>query len=162
MLDQLNIDNNLLMDTSVLLKKNNLTLSMAESCTGGFLSSCLTSLSGSSVFFKGSIISYSNEAKYIFLDIDKKFIEKHNVVSKEIVEKMAIGARKKFNTNYAIATTGYVDPTNLMEPNLLCAWIAVSSHKKVLSKLIMLNGNRTQNISKVSFDLLNLLRKEIV
>ncbi len=158
----LKIDNNLLMDTSDLLKKNNLTLSMAESCTGGFLSSCFTSLTGSSLFFKGSIISYSNEAKCKFLDIDNKFIEKHDVVSKDIAERMAIGARKKFNTNYALATTGYVDPANLMEPNLLCAWIAISNYEKVISKLIVLTGNRTQNISKVSSDLLSLLRKEIV
>jgi len=142
-----------------------LKVSVAESCTGGFLSTFFTSKAGSSMFFNGSITTYSNDSKNQLLSIPKEDINVYGVVSDEVVQKMANNVRKKFNTDYGLATTGYVDSSGLdfQSTNMiLYAWIAVANKDRVISKCVFLNHNRLQNISRVSYELLNLFRKEII
>ncbi|WP_313808309.1 competence/damage-inducible protein A [Flavobacterium sp.] len=93
-----------------LLKEKGLTLSTAESCTGGKIASVLTSVSGSSAYFKGSLVSYATEAKVAILGISQELIDKHSVVSVEVAEAMALGAQKIMKTDYALATTGNAGP----------------------------------------------------
>ena len=93
-----------------ILTKENKTLMTAESCTGGLISSKLTDISGSSNFIKSNFVTYSNQAKTELLGIDEKTIEKFGVVSKEVAQSMAQGLIKKYNSDYAISTTGVLGP----------------------------------------------------
>ena len=149
------------------LIKSSFTVSIAESCTGGFLSSCLTSLSGSSSYFKGSMVVYSNEIKIEFLDIHEKHINEYGVASQPVVELMAKNIQKKFNTTFGLATTGYVDGVSSLlsgdkKEIQNYVWIAISTDKSVYSKRLVLDGDRLNNISVVSLAILELLRKEIL
>jgi len=92
------------------LKKQNKTITCAESCTGGLISSMITEISGSSAIFKGSIITYCNEIKEQELNVDKNIMIKYGVVSIEVVRQMCQGALKKFHSNYAIAVSGIAGP----------------------------------------------------
>ena len=110
---------------SVLIKeltKRNETIVFAESCTGGLLSSSLTSISGSSQVFQGSIVSYSNELKNSLLNISKEKLTKYGAVSEEVCEAMAINVKEKLGADWAIAISGIAGPvsyTHLTLPTIL-------------------------------------------
>lgn len=93
-----------------ILKKNNKTITCAESCTGGLASYLITKISGSSDIFNGSIISYSNEVKNKELNVEKMILDKHGAVSFEVVSQMLSGVKEKFNANYALAISGIAGP----------------------------------------------------
>jgi len=98
---------------SVLIKeltKRNQTIVFAESCTGGLLSSSLTSISGSSQVFQGSIVSYSNELKHSLLDISEEKLTKYGAVSEEVCEAMAINVKEKLKADWAISISGIAGP----------------------------------------------------
>lgn len=117
------------------LKKLGLTLSTAESCTGGMIAHLLTSISGSSNYYKGSIVAYATEVKENILNVPKKIIDKHTVVSKEVAICMAQAAREKLNTNLAIATTGVAGPNKGEDQKEVgLVWIAISDGTNNLSK----------------------------
>ena len=141
-----------------------LTISVAESCTGGFVSHAFTSKKRASDYFKGAIIAYNNDIKNKFLDINESIINEHGVVSQNVAELMAINIRKKYITNFGLATTGYVDVyfDGYKECSELYAWVAISGGDFVNSKVLFLNKQRLENISIVASELLSLLRKEII
>ncbi|MCG2611098.1 competence/damage-inducible protein A [Flavobacterium sp. SM15] len=93
-----------------LLKEKGLTLSTAESCTGGKIASTLTSVSGSSSYFKGSVVSYATETKVNILGVSQELIDKHSVVSVEVAQAMALGVQQLMKSDYALATTGNAGP----------------------------------------------------
>jgi len=93
-----------------LLIKNNLTLSLAESCTGGFISKSITDISGASNYFVGSLVAYSNDIKSNFLDIPSATIEKYGAVSSQVSELMAINISKNFKSDIALSCTGISGP----------------------------------------------------
>lgn len=93
-----------------LLTKNKMTVSTAESCTGGKIAQLLTSIPGSSAYFKGGVVSYATEVKTEILKVPQELIEKYSVVSREVAIEMALGAQKLLQTDYAIATTGNAGP----------------------------------------------------
>ena len=141
-----------------------MTVSAAESCTGGFVSHCLTSKKRASNYFKGAVIAYDNEIKKKFLKISQFEINKYGVVSKYVAELMAKDVREQFDTDFGFATTGYVDiyyKGNKKYSNLY-AWVSISSNTFVNSKLVNLTGKRTENISIVTNELFKLFRKEII
>ena len=162
MKEYLQIDLSLLEVLANTMHDKDLTVSVSESCTGGFISTFLTSKSGASNFFSGAVTTYNNMSKNQFLNISHHDIKQYGVVSKEIAEAMASNVRIKFNTDYGLATTGYVDVSNPLETESLRAWIAVASKNKIISECIFLDQNRLKNISKVSYELLNLFAKEII
>ncbi|BFU78036.1 nicotinamide-nucleotide amidase [Arcobacter sp. 15-2] len=92
------------------LRKNNQTITTAESCTGGLISSMITEISGSSSIFNGSIVTYSNHIKEQELKVKKETMIKFGVVSCEVVEEMLQGALNKFHADYAIAVSGIAGP----------------------------------------------------
>lgn len=94
-----------------ILKENNYTLTVAESCTGGLISSKITELSGSSSIFKGSIITYSNEVKEEELNVSKQTMIDNGVVSVEVVNEMLNGVLVKFDASFAIAVSGVAGPS---------------------------------------------------
>ena len=146
-----------------LLFQKKLTVSTAESCTGGSVAQLLTSKSGSSAYYFGSIVSYSNEAKSNLLGVCENDLEKHGAVSQQVVEQMAKGVREKLNTDYGLATSGIAGPTGGTEEKPVgTIWIAVANAEKVISKKLNLGYNRERNIHVSSIAVLNLLRLELL
>lgn len=135
------------------------SLSVAESCTGGKISSILTSISGSSGIFKGGAVVYSNESKIAILGLNSEIIEKYGAVSKECAEEMAIGAKRVFNTDYAISATGVAGPNGgTPEKPVGTIWIAVAGDGFVVSKKTIFAGDRERNTIRFSSEALNFLR----
>ena len=148
---------------SNLLKEKKHTLSTAESCTGGNISKMITSISGSSSFFNGSVVTYTNKSKSQLLDVNDQVIEKHGAVSKQVVEQMAKNVRLKFDSDYGISTSGIAGPTGgTADKPVGTVWIAVASEDKVISKKLNLGYNRERNIHVSSLSVLNLLRLELI
>ena len=142
-----------------LLIKNKKTLSIAESCSGGYLSHLVTSIPGSSKYFSGSIVAYSNNIKINNLNVNKKNIEKFGAVSKEVVEEMATNVRKKFNSSIGISTSGIAGPSGGTEKKPVgTVWIGYSDKNKTLSKKLLLTNRRDINITLSSIGALNMAR----
>ncbi len=93
------------------LNKKKQTLGLAESCTGGHISSCITETPGASKFFNGCIVSYANSAKTDLLGVPRKVLIKHGAVSKQTAIGMALGARKALRSTWAVSVTGIAGPT---------------------------------------------------
>jgi len=149
--------------TGSLLKNENSTLSTAESCTGGRIAHLITSVPGSSNYYIGSIIAYSNRIKERILNVDPSLINNHGAVSREVVEAMAQGVRQYFNTDYAVATSGIAGPDGGSDEKPVgTTWIAVVGKKGIVSKQYLFGGNRNRNIKRASLAALNMLRKLIL
>ena len=145
------------------LKKKKQTVSTAESCTGGNIAGRLTKVSGSSDYFIGSVVSYSDEVKKVILDVSKDDIEKHGVVSREVVEQMAIGVKKKLKTDYSVATSGIAGPNGGTDQKPVgTMWVAVASPTEVVSKMFRFGDERSRNVERTVITALNLLRKQII
>jgi nicotinamide-nucleotide amidase len=145
-----------------LLKQNKLTLSTAESCTGGYLAHLITSIPGSSEYYKGTIISYSNDIKTDVLGVDASLIEKYGAVSEEVVAQMAENIRVKMNTDYGIATSGIAGPDGGTEEKPVgTVWVAVCSKNKTKTKLLHLGKHRINNIRISAIWVMGILIKEI-
>jgi nicotinamide-nucleotide amidase len=146
-----------------LLKKSNKTIGTAESCTGGYLAHLITSISGSSAYFRGSVIAYANEIKTSALRVNESDIAKYGAVSKEVVEAMAIGLQKKFNVNYALATSGVAGPDGgTPEKPVGTIWIALATDKGVQSEKFQFGEHRGRNIRRSALSALNMLRIELL
>ena len=145
------------------LKKRKQTISTAESCTGGNVAGRLTKISGSSDYFIGSVVSYSDEVKKAILGVSKDNLEKHGAVSREVVEQMAIGVKKKLKTDYSIATSGIAGPNGGTDKKPVgTIWVAVASPTEVVSKMFRFGDERSRNIERTVITALNLLRKQII
>ncbi|WP_321282005.1 competence/damage-inducible protein A [Marinifilum fragile] len=145
-----------------LLLSKGKTLGTAESCTGGYIAHLITSQAGSSAYFKGSVVSYSNEIKENVLGVNSKDLEEFGAVSQEVVEQMAVGARKVLNTDYAVATSGIAGPDGgTDEKPVGTVWIALAGDFGVRSEKLDLYKVRERNIKVSAFKVLNLLRKEL-
>lgn len=144
---------------SNLLKQKNKTIATAESCTGGYLSHLITSISGSSEFYKGSIIAYSNEIKNKILDINKEIIDKYGAVSKEVAYEMAKNIKNIFNTDYSISITGIAGPNGgTKEKPVGTVFVGIATPQQIITKKYILFANRSRNIHISSLFALNELR----
>jgi len=146
-----------------LLKSNNSTVSTAESCTGGNIAHLITSISGSSAYFKGSIVAYSNEIKVNILNVRPADIEKYGAVSEEVVKQMADGVRKLMQTDYAVATSGIAGPdggTN--EKPVGTTWIAVANNDNIWAKKFVFANDRDINTRRASASALDSLRRILI
>ncbi len=143
-----------------LLKSRNKTLATAESCTGGNVARLITSVSGSSEYFKGSIVAYSNDIKTNHLKVPIDLINSKGSVSKEVVELMAKNIVDIFNCDYSIAISGIAGPTGGTKKKPVgLVWIAVASkEKKIVSEKFLFGDSRDRNITRASAAALNLLR----
>ena len=124
------------------LAKKKVTLAVAESITGGGLAAAITEVAGSSKVFLGGVIAYADEIKINQLDVDAKTLKKFTAVSEEVAKEMAIGVRKKFNSDYAIATTGVAGPGKAYGQKAGTVWIAIASKKEVFAIALALSGSR--------------------
>jgi len=148
--------------TGELLLFNKLTLSVAESCTGGLLSSKITDISGSSEYFKGGICTYSNESKIALLSVERKTIDNYGAVSEETALEMAENVRKKFGSDIGLSTTGIAGPSggNMAKPVGL-VWIGYSDGKKTYAKKFLFGNNRERTKIRSAYQALAILKKEI-
>lgn len=146
-----------------LLEDRGMTLSVAESCTGGNIAHQITLNPGSSAYFTGGIIAYSNELKIRLLGVDPQLISDYGAVSREVVEAMAVGARKVIGTDYAIATSGIAGPTGGTEDKPVgTVWIAVAGPETVISRVSNFANHRERNIIRSTQNALNMLRLELL
>jgi len=146
-----------------LLKEKNCTLGTAESCTGGYIAHLITSVPGSSAYFKGSIIAYDNAVKEQMLGIMPETFEEFGAVSSEVVTEMAIGAQTNLNVDYVIAVSGIAGPGGgSPEKPVGTTWIAIASPDEVFSKQYLFGDNRERNIRRASLQAMNLLRKNLL
>ena len=128
-----------------ILTKRHQTIATAESCTGGKLAALLNKHSGSSVFYKGSVIAYSNEVKENVLKVNREYLDTYGAVSGQVVVSMAHGVKQLLNTDYAIATSGVAGPTGgTPEKPVGTVWIAVATHDKVYAECFHLGKLREQ------------------
>ena len=156
-------DENMALIIGRMLVETSKTLAVAESCTGGNIAHSITSNSGSSAYFKGGVVAYSNEIKIKLLDIPAEMIEFHGAVSYQVAEAMALGVQKSLNADYAIATTGIAGPNGgTAEKPVGTVWIAVAGPSGVKSENFIFRHNRERNIIRSTQTALNLLRTIIL
>jgi nicotinamide-nucleotide amidase len=145
-----------------LLRKNNLTLSVAESCTGGFISQRITDISGSSDYFKGGVISYSNEVKQSVVNVNPMTLRNNGAVSSEVALEMAKGVRKVLNTDIGLSATGIAGPTGATKDKPVgLTYVAIAIGDKVYSKELYLGDNRNRNRIRAAQAALDMLRREL-
>jgi nicotinamide-nucleotide amidase len=143
-----------------LLVKNNQTVSVAESCTGGYLGHLFTKVSGSSAYFTGGILSYDNSVKINQLGVKEETLNTFGAVSEQTVIEMSENVRKIMGTTYGLATSGIAGPNGgSVEKPIGTIWIAIATEKETITTKLTLGGFREQNIHLTSINILNLLRK---
>ncbi len=146
-----------------LLLSKNQTVSTAESCTGGYVAHSFTKVAGSSRYFKGSVVAYTNEIKEGVLGVKGDTLAQHTAVSEAVVKEMAIHAREKFKTDFALATTGYAGPDGgTPEQPVGTVWIACASEKGVTAQVLNLPTDRLRHIYFTTVLVIDLLRREIL
>jgi PncC family amidohydrolase len=127
------------------LVAHKLTLALAESCTGGLLSSLLVNIPGSSAWYKGGVISYSEEAKSVLLSVDQELLRRYGAVSSEIVESMSKGVANVLNSDLSIAISGIAGPSGGTEEKPVgLVWIATRSRDAQLVQSYLFSGSRSE------------------
>nr|WP_319512408.1 competence/damage-inducible protein A [uncultured Draconibacterium sp.] len=146
------------------LVKQNKKLAVAESCTGGYISHLITSVSGSSEYYNGSVTSYSNEMKEQLLGVSRENLEKYGAVSEQVAREMVEGVKRVMKADYAVATTGIAGPTGGTEEKPVgTVWIAVSGPEKtVVKKFTFVGDQRDRNIVRAGQTALQLLRRMVL
>lgn len=140
------------------MAQKGLTLSLAESCTGGYVSSLITQHAGSSRVFQGGAVVYSNALKESVLGVKNTTLNEHGAVSGQTAKEMAEGAVRNFNTDYAVAITGVAGPDGgSPEKPVGTVWIAVADREKTLAKLFTFSNKRAQNIERSAISALTML-----
>ncbi|MBS1749572.1 MAG: competence/damage-inducible protein A [Bacteroidetes bacterium] len=145
-----------------LLLKRNATVATAESCTGGYIAHLITSVAGSSEYFKGSIVSYANAVKEQILGVPHQVLDSVGAVSEETVRQMVTGALAALDTEYAVATSGIMGPGGgTPEKPVGTVWIAAGNKKRIITECFHLRYDRSRNIEMAATFALNMLRKVI-
>lgn len=146
-----------------LLKDHNLTVSTAESCTGGYIAHLITSIAGSSAYYNGSIISYADQVKVSSLGVSQKTLDTYGAVSRETVTEMAEGIRKALSTDCAIAVSGIAGPDGgTPDKPVGTVWIAVyTPYSGMITKRFLFGEHRERNIRRSALAALDMLRKQL-
>ncbi len=133
------------------LRSNNLTVSTAESCTGGSIAHRITLVSGASAYYKGSVISYDNTVKTSILGVDSKSIETYGAVSREVVEQMAQNVSEKLKTDCSIAVSGIAGPDGgTLEKPVGTVWICTRMHNEMITQKYQFGTSREENINRTT------------
>jgi len=146
-----------------LLKEKGISLSTAESCTGGNIAKLITSVAGSSGYYTGSVIAYSNRIKTEVLGVSEHILDKHGAVSREVIEHMARGVRDIYGTDASIATSGIAGPDGGTEDKPVgTTWICVAYGDKIYAMKYRFGGSRDRIIDQASYSAMQLLRRLIL
>lgn len=144
------------------LTKKELTLSVAESCTGGKIAELITSVSGASAYFQGGIVAYSNQIKVDLLKVNSEIIEEFSVVSAAVAKEMALNCKAIFNTDFAIATTGNAGPTKgNSDAEVGTVFIAIATPNEVFVEEFNFGQPREKVIDRAVNKAFEMLYKEI-
>jgi len=146
-----------------LLKARGKTMGAAESCTGGYIAHLITSIPGSSQYFKGSVVSYANEVKHQVLGVSSSTLDTVGAVSEETVREMAAGALTTLDTDYVVVTSGIMGPDGgSPEKPVGTVWVAVGNRQRISTQRFWFRFDRLRNIELTATNALNLLRKFIL
>jgi nicotinamide-nucleotide amidase len=146
-----------------LLKEKKYSVCTAESCTGGYLAHLITSVPGSSDYFQGSVVAYSNEVKHGMLGVSQATLSQFGAVSEQVVKEMARGALQRFDTDFAISVSGIAGPDGgTAEKPVGTVWIAVASKTDVYTRKFMFGEHRGRNIHRSALAALNKLREVLL
>lgn len=158
------IDDDIALEKAVLdiMKHRNLTLSTAESCTGGYIAHLITQHAGSSAVFAGGAVVYSNQLKQSVLGVKATTLDSFGAVSEETVKEMAAGAVSHFKTDYAIAVSGIAGPDGgTPEKPVGTVWIALAARDKVFAKHFYFGNKRIQNIERSAIAALTMIVNDL-
>ena len=146
-----------------LLSDNDKTLATAESCTGGKIAQVITSVSGASKYYKGSVVTYATETKISVLGISEQLIKEHSVVSLEVAKAMAIAVKKLMKSDYAIATTGNAGPSKEVGSSEIgTVFIAIATPEEVIVEEFDFGQPRQKVIDRAVNKAFEMLQKEIL
>lgn len=152
------VDIKLLNKVSDELKKYQVTVATAESCTGGLLAHTLTNVSGSSEYFDRGMITYSNKAKHDILGVPEEVLKKYGAVSIQVAEAMAQGIRQRASVDYGLATTGIAGPTGgTKDKPVGLVYIAIATKDRIIVKRFFFSGDRLANKESTCTAALELL-----
>lgn len=146
-----------------LLTEGQKTLALAESCTGGYIAHLITQIPGSSAYFKGGVVAYSNEVKVALLGVNPATLEAHGAVSTQTAAEMAEGVRKRLQADYGLATTGIAGPdggTTIKPVGMVC--VALASNDKIISETFRFGKHRNNNIIRTANTALGKLIRELL
>ncbi|MGD2279494.1 MAG: CinA family protein [Candidatus Omnitrophota bacterium] len=145
------------------LKEKGITLAVAESCTGGLISHRVTNIPGSSEYFKGGVVAYSNEVKTLLLYVSPDILEKHGAVSSQVAKAMAKGARTVLGANIAVAITGIAGPAGGSKTKPVgLAFLAIAfSDDDIHTKKVIVEGERESLKEQFADEALDLVLKNI-
>lgn len=145
-----------------LLQKKGVTVATAESCTGGYIAHLITSIPGSSAYFRGSVVAYANDVKINVLGVNAADIEKEGAVSETVVLQMADGVRKLMGADYAVSTSGIAGPDGgTPEKPVGTVWIGVATPKKTFARKFNFSFTRERNIAKATAKAIELVMSEV-
>lgn len=139
---------------AAVLREKNLRMSVAESCTGGYISHVLTNLPGASQFFDLCIVSYSRQSKHAILGVSNTIISRFGMVSEETVREMAKSVRKISKTDAALAVTGVAGPERLEEKDIGLIYIAAALDNRTESKGLRMTGTREEIKKQAAYEAL--------
>jgi len=146
-----------------LLLEQNKTLSVAESCTGGYIAQLMTAMAGVSAVFKGGVVAYENSVKQNLLGVSAKALEAHGAVSREVVIEMARGIMESTGSDMAVATSGIAGPSGgTKEKPVGTVWIAIANGDAVRAEKFFFGGNRERVIKQSALKALNMVREELI
>ena len=149
---------NLAKSIATILTEKKLTLSTAESCSAGGLSFSICSVPGSSIYFLGGIIAYSNKIKHRELNVNLDDLRKYSEVSEVVAKQMSIGVKNRFDSDFSIATTGYAGPKG---DSVGKVFISISTPEKTTINEYLFKGNREEITSQIIENSLQNLNSQI-
>ncbi len=148
--------------TGRMLLEKNKTISTAESCTGGAIARMITSVAGSSAYFRGGVVSYSNASKQKILGVPEEMLEACGAVSEDVVRAMAEGSKNLFETDFAVACSGVAGPAGgTAEKPVGTVWIALACAGRTIARRFIFGEKREYNIRMTAVTALDMLRKEL-
>lgn len=145
-------------DLAEIALRKGVTISCAESCTGGLIGASITELPGSSTYFLGSAVTYSNDAKMSILGVEGSVLAEHGAVSDEVARQMALGACRLFSSDYSVAVTGIAGPGGATDTKPVgLVYIAVSDGSRCVSTCNVFAGDRSSVRSETVDQAIGLL-----
>jgi len=146
-----------------LLREKGYTLSIAESCTGGLICDRITNISGSSDYFMGGMVTYSNESKAEHLGVQLNFIKRYGAVSSQVARRMAQGVRKTFRTTFGLSTTGVAGPTGGTKRSPIGrVFIGFAYGRRTWVKKLDLKGSRREIKKKAAEEALQFFHEKLI
>jgi nicotinamide-nucleotide amidase len=145
-----------------MFEKRKMSISSAESCTGGYLAYLLTTIPGSSAYYWGSVIAYQNQIKTDILGVRQKTIDQYGAVSEQTVKEMAEGVRRKFGTDVGVSSSGIAGPSGGTEEKPVgTVWIGYADKNQTFAKKLMLGNDRDINIKLTCIAVFNMIRQTL-